>query len=222
MSYPLVGALSPAYPLLPPRPHWRFWPEHLPRMRGIVPGWKRLVQAAREWLVAKAIAVTALTSGSAVTASSAVTVSFTHSTDALVLIVVYNHRAAATANAPTVTGHSLTWDQVNRDSAGDAATFILATTLLRSMGAGATGTATIDFAAQSQARIGWSVVEFGGVDTSGANGAGAVVQSVLFATNTAGTTMTITLAAFGSADNRPYAAWGVGSGTDPGDIAPEA
>jgi hypothetical protein len=50
----------------------------------------------------------------------------------------------------------------------------------------------------------WSIVEFGGVDTSGTNGSGAIVQSATNINETFNTGMTVTLGAFSSASNATY------------------
>ena len=64
----------------------------------------------------------------------------------------------------------------------------------------------------------WSLSEFDGVDKSGTDGSGAIVQS---GKNEFGQDVdpSITLSAFGSADNRPYSANGIESSTMTG-VAP--
>lgn len=52
----------------------------------------------------------------------------------------------------------------------------------------------------------WSIDEFSGIDTSGTNGSGAIVQSVTDRSDT-GTSLTVTLAALGSGDNATFGAF---------------
>jgi len=92
------------------------------------------------------------------------------------LAFVFNARASANnAETPTATGHSLTWKQVDSVTAGPVGDRRL--TCFRAMGAAPTaGALTLDFGSQMQDLCAWSVFEYDKVDTSGANGAGAVVQ----------------------------------------------
>jgi hypothetical protein len=70
------------------------------------------------------------------------------------------------------------------------------------MGTPSTGTLTIDFAGQTQTDIIWALDQFSGVDTTGTNGSGAVRQVVSSADESGlNTTLTETLATFGSASN---------------------
>lgn len=146
-----------------------------------------------------ALAENPLTSGSSGTdATSYATASVTEASNALVLLLIYNRSATNPAAEPTVTGNGLTWQTVVTRSMGNHRI-----TLVRSLGASpSTGTATIDFGVQTQQRCSWSMAEFTGVDTSGSNGSGAIVQSD--STEGTSTSYTITLAAFGSANNMAY------------------
>jgi len=153
-----------------------------------------------------AIGITALTSGSDGTNLSAYsTASVSPAGNALALIAVYNGNTAGTGSVyPTsITGNGLTWVQVDSqtiDSAYDGVS------LWRAMGASpSTGVITINFAA-AQEWCEWSVVEWTGVDTTGTNGSGAVVQSAKGGST--GTGLTVTLSAFGSANNGTYGCTG--------------
>jgi hypothetical protein len=66
-----------------------------------------------------------------------------------------------------------------------------------------TETVTISFSSGTSTAMNASIIEFTGMDTSGTNGAGAVVQSVQTDGGVA-TSVTVTLAAFGNSANRPY------------------
>src|ERR1019366_8671502 len=81
---------------------------------------------------------------------------------------------------------------------------------------------TISFGAQTQGNCSWAVDEFSGINTSGTNGANAVVQSANVAINGGGaaiTGVTITLSALANASNAAYgflrAAW-IGGGLTAG------
>lgn len=137
------------------------------------------------------------TSGNATDASSSNTATIVPSPDCLVLAFVYNVQNDPAT--PSMTGNSLTW--VVEDSAVDLSDD-RRLTVLRALGPStSSGAATIDFGGQSQTGVIWSIVEFEGVDTSGTNGSGAVVQSVGGFNAVNDTGLSITLAAFGNSKN---------------------
>lgn len=77
--------------------------------------------------------------------------------------------------------------------------------VFRSMsGSPASAVRRIDFGGTTITSCVWSVVEFDGVDTSGSDGAGAVVQAADTGAGDSGTSNSITLASFGSAENAGY------------------
>jgi hypothetical protein len=98
----------------------------------------------------------------------------------LVLIAVSSFVSSGTPNSPTITGCGLTWVLVR------TATFV-----------------NTHFSSQTQTYCAWSINEFAGVDTGGADGADAVVQAD---DNQADgvTDLTVTLAAFGDSGNATY------------------
>jgi hypothetical protein len=106
--------------------------------------------------------------------------------------------ASAVPVNPTLSGNGLTWVLVASKD-----TFTTETHIFRAMGASpSTGAITISYGAETETQCAWSVVEFDGVDTSGTNGSGAIVQS-----GTASATdspISVTLAAFGSTDNAAF------------------
>jgi hypothetical protein len=156
-----------------------------------------------------AIIGTNLTSGGDVTAgTSSVTSSFTPSPMKLILAAVVNGPGTG-PNSPTVTGCGLTWVQVLAGNYVTGGSSIRRLTVLRAMSVSPnTGIVTIDYAAQSQNEIWWCVDEFSGVDTSGSNGANAIVQSVFTELAVAGTSITVTLAPFSNINNGTYGAFG--------------
>jgi len=100
----------------------------------------------------------------------------------------------------------MTWTAVaNRPSTLDNRNKL---TVFRSLNASpGSGALTIDFAAQGQFRSAWSISEFGGMKTSGTNGADAVVQSASNDGSGSITSLTVTLGAFASTDNATYGAF---------------
>jgi len=158
------------------------------------------------WKEGKSIAVIGsnLTSGSDVIAgSSATTASITPTANNLILLTV-DSGIGTGPNIPTATGNGLTWVQVanvTHGSGGD----IHRTTVLRAMGSSpSTGAITIDFASQENSDVYWCVDQFSGIDTSGTDGSGAVVQSATRELTAAATSITVTLAAFASTNNATF------------------
>lgn len=138
-----------------------------------------------------------VTNSSGANATSYTTASVAPTANALVLIWV-----AHNDTKPTVSGNGLTWVEVLDENLA-AETPDRRMTLFRAMGASPSAEAiTIDMGAATQSRCAWSVIEFTGVDTTGTNGSGAVVQAVANDNGeVAATSLAVTLAAFGSADN---------------------
>ena len=148
-----------------------------------------------------ATAATNLTSGANNTSqTSQATASVSIPAYSLILLAAFNRVASGTPNEPTVSGASCTWTKVDTVTTGQ-----MRLTVFRAMSTVATsGVLTIDYGGQTATSSNWSVDAFDHVDTTGTNGANAVVQAV---TDTAvGTTTgeSITLSAFGSADNSTY------------------
>src|SRR3989344_5522242 len=146
-----------------------------------------------------AITRTSLTSGSeqppTPPQSSWTTASITPSPNKLVLLAVGTFGSAMTVTS--VTGNGLTWVKVGEVTNSGTIT------LFRAMGPAPTaGAVTITATAN---RAAWSVVEYGGVDTSGTNGYGAIVQSAT-GSNGYASSLTVTLAKFASATNAAYGA----------------
>lgn len=155
-----------------------------------------------------ALAAANLTSGVSNTdATSYDTASITPTANALVLLAVSSRRSGATPSEPTASGCGLTWVVEDTQLSYSAGTPNRRLTLFRGMGASpTTGAITISIA-DTQTECAWSVDEFTGVDTSGTNGSGAIVQNT--SNNDAGsvaTTCTLTLSSFASANNMAYGA----------------
>lgn len=145
-------------------------------------------------------------------ASSYTTASVTPSANQLVFVNVVSAKGAGPATTPTISGNGLTYVQIDTQlfDDGNAADDRHRITSFRSMGASpSAGAITIDFGGVTQTGCSWSVVQFDGVDTSGTNGSGAVVQSAKNVTAGA-SSLTVTLAAFASADNGAASGFGLG------------
>jgi len=134
--------------------------------------------------------------------------SLTPSVNKLYICTVANTISSGTATTPTVSGGGgLTWVQID---VIDPSSTTKKTTMFRAMkSSGLTsGTITADFGGVTQSQVAISVEEFSGVDQTGTNGSGAIVQSA-HASSASGTTATVTLAAFGdAANNAPFMASG--------------
>jgi len=153
------------------------------------------------------MAVTALnlTSGAG-SGTSANTASISPAANKLILVSVRNG-LAGTPNEPTITGASMTWVKIA--TAFDGVNNRV--TIFRGLSASpSSGALTIDCGGQSQSAIGWSVDQFTGIDISGTNGSGAIVQSNTATLNGSASSITVTLSAFGSSNNATYGAafWG--------------
>lgn len=151
-----------------------------------------------------AVATNTLTTGSSETdAASYLTASITPTANCLVLVAV-GSSASTAVNSPAVTGCGMTWVKVSEEF-DDGATRHVA--LFRGMSSSpTTGALTISFGGQTQERVEISVVEFSGVDTSGANGANAIVQHAKESLEggSVDTDLTVTLGAFASSNNATY------------------
>lgn len=146
------------------------------------------------------------TSGDNVDRTSYTTGSITPTANKLVLVWAYSIMASA-PSSPTITGNGLTW--VNIGSVLDSAS-LRRITLFRAMGASpTTGALTIDFAGQTQTGLGWSIVQYDGIDTSGANGSGSIVQTITGASAGNATSLTVTLSAFSSTSNATVGGFGI-------------
>lgn len=149
-----------------------------------------------------AIGASNLTNGATITsASSFVTASVSPGASHLILLTV-GSRSAATNNTPTASGAGMTWTLV---SSQINALNTNRVTVFRALSASpGSGTVTIDFAGQSQTACLWAIDDFSGTDTSGSNGAGAIVQVVSGLVTGTSTGTTINLAALGSANNAAF------------------
>ncbi|HZI45234.1 MAG TPA: PKD domain-containing protein, partial [Ilumatobacter sp.] len=159
-----------------------------------------------------AIAPTLLTSGNnAVNQKIYTTASISPAPNALILLAVMGHRSSGANPSPIVTGGGMTaWEEVATVTFDPLGVPLKRVTLYRAMSASpGSGPITITFAnAVSNAQ--WIVSQWEGVDVSGTNGGGAIVQSGT-ARADAVSGMSVTLAPFESASNAAYGVFGVRS-----------
>lgn len=135
------------------------------------------------------------------------TASISPGANKLILAAVVTTRTGASTTVVSASGCGLTWVAVGTPLQFDTeSTPRSRLSLFRAMGASpSAGAVTFSTGANSHTGARWIVSEYDGVDTSGADGSGAIVQSV---TNPgrAGTP-SVTLAAFGDVGNGAYAAF---------------
>ena len=153
------------------------------------------------------MAVTALhllSAGSNTDTQEYTTASITPTANALVLLA-FEGRNIATGSptpSPTVVGCNLTWVAVDSETSGNDSQNI---TVFRAMGASpSAGALTITQGGSGNIYGQWSISEFHGIDTSGTNGSGAIVQSNGNSDTATNTGLTITLTAFSNANNATY------------------
>lgn len=153
-----------------------------------------------------AITASHLTDGySGTDANSYATASVSPTANSLVLLKVYHALSTGSITTPTASGAGLTFTAVQTLTQG--ADPVRRITIFRGLSASpSSGAITIDFGGQTQDNCTWSVDEFAGIDTSGSNGSGAIVQSGTESKNNSspGTGVTVTLSAFADANNAAY------------------
>jgi uncharacterized protein YjdB/PKD repeat protein len=139
------------------------------------------------------------------------TASIAPAPNALILLAVMGHRSYGANPSPIVTGGGMTaWEEIATITFDPLGSPLKRVTLYRAMSASpGSGPITISFAnAVSNAQ--WIVSQWEGVDVSGTNGAGAIVQSGSARADGA-SGLAVTLAAFESTSNAAYGVFGVRS-----------
>lgn len=141
------------------------------------------------------ITVTTLAESNSTTdGTSFATASISPSANKLILAFILGDRNANPAALPSLSGNGLTWVDVNNNN-GDGGT--VNHSLFRAMGASpSSGAVTIDWGAVTYQSCFWMIVQVDGIDTSGTNGSGAIVQSKVTNATSAAPTL-----AFDSATN---------------------
>jgi hypothetical protein len=154
---------------------------------------------------------TLLTSGVVLTnQNTTTTASISPAPNTLVTITLLSHRSTATIS-PIVTGGGMaSWDIVSSVDFDTLALPHRRLTIYRAMSA-APGSGPITFKFTNQvSNLEWIVSQWDGVETSGVNGAGAVVQTGSNRANSVNG-LSIALAPFGSTANVALGAFGVNS-----------
>jgi hypothetical protein len=153
-----------------------------------------------------AIGQASLTSGNSATDSNSyASASISPTSNNLILLAVWGEAVTENNNGypSSVSGNGLTWVKIN-DAFGDTFSDC---SVWRALGASpSSGAVTMTFA-NDQTGILWQLSEFSNVDTSGTNGSGAIVQTARTQGGSAAA-MSVTLAAFGSANNATFGAFG--------------
>lgn len=166
-----------------------------------------------------AVSATNLTNGEKNSSqSSASTASITPTSNSLVLLACMCRNGASTnPTTPSISGNGLTWELINSCLFDNDSTSRRKIFLFRAMGASpSAGAVTITWG-ETETNSVWSIDQFTGVDTSGSNGSGAIVQSAIKAVvdlDTPVNPVDVTLSAFGDATNN--AVYGVASEEDVG------
>lgn len=149
--------------------------------------------------------------------TSVVTPTFTPIAGRLYKVIVTSKTEISTnPNIPTITGTGLTWVQIDTGIFDDDSSSRRRVTTFRALGnSPSRGALTVDFAGQSQVTTDVVCDELIRIDTGGANGANAIVQSnktLVTDTGTPSATPGTTLSAFGDAvNNAVHAAIGIGN-----------
>ena len=161
-------------------------------------------------LVASPILHSLLTSGTNIVNQKVyTTASITPAPNALITVAVLGHNSTSAAPSPTVTGGGMTaWTEVVSTTFDAVATPHKRLTIFRAMSsAPGSGPLTITYSA-SQSDCQWIVSQWDGVDISGVNGAGAIVQTGSSRSD-AVAGLAVTLAALGDPNNVAYGVFGV-------------
>lgn len=141
--------------------------------------------------------------------SGSTTASVTLVAGRLYLLTVTQRRGDSTDPVePTISSTGATWVKVNTVVFDSTSSSRRRVTVFRTMvSSNQTGTITITYGSNVSDAI-WILDEFTGVDTTGTNGSGATVQSATNKNEAGATSLTVTLAAFGSTNNATYGAFG--------------
>ena len=158
------------------------------------------------------ISQTLLTAGNnPVNGSVCTTASIAPAANTLITVAVLGHSAASAPASPTLTGGGMAaWDQVASITFDGVATPHKRLTVYRALSAApGSGPLTITFSG-AVSNCQWIVSQWGGVDVTGVNGAGAIVQTGTTAGD-AVNGLSVAVAPFASADNVAYGVFGVSS-----------
>lgn len=152
-----------------------------------------------------AVAATQLAQG---TGAGTTTSSITPTANNLILIAIGLYKNGTMPTINSVSGNGITYALVAAAASVDDGFGPYKVHLYRGMSASpSTGTVSISLSAAAD-QVDYSICQVSGVDTSGTNGSGAVVQSNTGTANDA-TSLSVTLSAFGSVSNGAYGCLGI-------------
>ena len=159
------------------------------------------------------ISQTLLTAGQNLTnAATYTTGSISPAPNTLVTVAVMGQRSFGASPSPTVTGGGMSaWTEIASVTFDPVSAPTRRMTIYRAMSASpGSGPLTISFAG-NQSNAQWIVLQWDGVETTGTNGAGAIVQT---GSNSGdgGHGLSVSLAPFGNSSNAAYGVFGVRSG----------
>src|SRR3990167_8678286 len=139
------------------------------------------------------------------------TASIAPTANRLILVAIGSNRTTdADPGIPTVTGNGITYTLVDSYQINNRRRI----SVFRGMSAApSAGAITISFAGINQYACRWSVMEFGGVDTSGTNGSGAVGLTASVAVTDTSVSIALGTLSPGSAS------YGAGYAADPSDVS---
>lgn len=162
-------------------------------------------------------------------ASSYNTASISPGSNDLIIVTVVSRTGTSTnPNQPTLSGNGLTYEVIDGDVFDNTSSSRRRETKFRAMGVSpSSGAISISFGGQTQTTCTWSIEKVSGdVDTSGANGSGAIKQSAINSDRNSWTadspkTLTVTLPSAPDSNNIVLATFGFGddSQTQSGDAA---
>ena len=137
------------------------------------------------------------------------TASISPAPNTLITVAVMGHRASGASAAPVLSGGGMTsWQQVASVTYDDVTFPLKRITIFRAMSATpGSGPITITFA-NTQSNAQWIVSQWDGVDLSGVNGAGAILQTGSARADNV-TNLTVGLGQFSHPNNVAYGAFGV-------------
>jgi hypothetical protein len=140
------------------------------------------------------------------------TASIAPAPNTLVIVAVLTHQGSAAAPSPTLTGGGMASWEVVATVAYDGSTPLDRLTIYRAMSTSpGSGSITIK-SSVTVSNCQWIVSQWSGVDVSGTNGSGAIVQTGS-SSGTSVNGLTVTLAPFASSSDAAYGAFGVASAT---------
>lgn len=185
------------------------WVLKLPRMVQ-VPGTESL------GIGRQTIAYTAKTSGSSTTdGTTFTTASVTPGNNSLMVVAVLSMRTTSGVESPTVTGTGITYDLVTYK---DVQSGTQRLSIYRGMVSSGTASAISIVHTVSHDSCAWAVLQYDNVNTSGTNGAGAVIQWASANTPSA-TSLGVSLASLEVASNRNVTAIGLSTNAS---VTPDA